>query len=115
MASSHSVPVTRFKLVFYAPGSAVDACQNAVFAAGAGRNSSGKHAEECWFVMVNSQFRPVVATNPIVGSVVKMQRRQEVRVEVICFGEDIARKAVEALKGSVDIYLFVLFITLRLR
>ena len=36
--------------------------------------------------------------NPNIGSVGKLEEVQEFRVETLCLGEDITRKAVEALK-----------------
>ncbi|KNG85100.1 structural toxin protein RtxA [Aspergillus nomiae NRRL 13137] len=70
----------RFRLVFFAPPSAVPACKTAIFSAG------------------TSQFRPGDAANPHIGKVGELETTEEVRVEALCASEDIARKAVEALK-----------------
>ena len=48
--------------------------------------------------MGNGQFRPGDAANPHIGDVGKLEHTEEVRVEVMCFGEEIARQAVAALK-----------------
>ena len=48
--------------------------------------------------MGTGQFRPGDAANPHIGSVGALEQVQEARVETLCIGEDVARKAVEALK-----------------
>ena len=89
----------RFKLVFSVPQSALEACKAAIFAAGAGRYPGpGNYTECCWTVMGSGQFRPGDAANPHIGSVDALEEVQETRVETLCLGEDVARKAVEALK-----------------
>ena len=78
---------------------ALEACKAAIFAAGAGCYPGGNYTECCWTVLGNGQFRPGDKANPHIGSVGKVEHTEEARVEVICFGEDIARKAVAALKA----------------
>ena len=78
MATVVSAATAKFRLVFFAPAPALEACKAAIFAAG--------------------QFRPGDAANPHTGIVGKLEHTEEARVEAICFGEDIARKAVAALK-----------------
>ena len=48
--------------------------------------------------MGTGQFRPGDTANPHIRSVGALEDVQEARVETLCFGEDVARKAVEALK-----------------
>src|SRR5271155_5571868 len=87
----------RFKLVFFVPPSALVACKAAIFAAGAGRYPGpGNYTECCWTAM--GQFRPGDTANPHIGSVGALEEVQEARVETLCIGEDVARKAVGALK-----------------
>jgi hypothetical protein len=89
----------RFKLVFLVPPSALVACKAAIFAAGAGRYPGpGNYTECCWTVMGTGQFRPGDTANPHIGSVGTLEEVQVARVETLCLGEDVARKAVEALK-----------------
>src|SRR5271170_3428984 len=89
----------RFKLVFNVPASALEACKAAIFAAGAGRYPGpGNYTECCWTAMGTGQFRPGDTANPHVGSVGALEQVQEARVETLCVGEDVVRKAVEALK-----------------
>ena len=90
---------TRFTLVFFVPPSALVACKAAIFAAGAGRYPGpGNYTECCWTAMGTGQFRPGDTANPHIGSVGALEELQEARVETLCLGEDVARKAVEALK-----------------
>lgn len=89
----------RFKLVFFVPPSALGACKTAIFAAGAGRfPGPGNYTECCWTVVGTGQFRPGDTANPHIGSVGALAEVQEARVETLCDGEEITRKAVEALK-----------------
>ncbi len=89
----------RFKLVFYVPKSALAACKAAIFAAGAGRYPGpGNYTECCWTAMGTGQFRPGDTANPHIGSVGALEEVQEAKVETVCLSEDVAKKAVEALK-----------------
>ncbi|PVH72237.1 hypothetical protein DL98DRAFT_470747 [Cadophora sp. DSE1049] len=90
----------KFMLVFFAPVPALEACKTAIFAAGAGYYPEGKYTECCWTILGNGQFRPRDAANPHTGRVGKLEHTKKARVEVICFSEDIARKAVAALKAA---------------
>ena len=104
MAKVVSNTAARFKLVFYAPESAIPACKTAIFAAGAGRYPGpGNYTECCWTGMGTGQFRPGDGANPNIGSVGVLEEVKEARVETLCVGEDVARKAIEALKKWVFI------------
>ena len=90
---------TRFKLVFFVPESAHKACKTAIFAVGAGRYpGQGNYTECCWTTMGTGQFRPGDTANPNIGSVGALEEVKEARVETLCVGEDVAKKAVDALK-----------------
>jgi len=92
----------RFKLIFFVPPPALAACKSAIFAAGAGRYPGpGNYTECCWTTLGTGQFRPGDAAKPNMGKVGELEEVQEARVETICLGEDVVRKAVEALKRSV--------------
>ncbi len=98
MAAVVTAPA-RFKLVFHVPPSALAVCKSAIFAAGAGRYPGpGNYTECCWTTMGTGQFRPGDTANPHIGGVGVLEEVQEARVETLCVGEDVARKAVEALK-----------------
>jgi hypothetical protein len=88
----------RFKLVFFVPPAAAEACKAAIFAVGAGRYPAGKYTECCWTSSGTGQFRPGDSANPHIGKVGQLEHTDEVRVETLCLGEDVARKSVEALK-----------------
>ncbi|KAI0485338.1 GTP cyclohydrolase 1 type 2/Nif3 [Xylariaceae sp. FL0804] len=99
MASSAAAAV-RFSLVFYAPRDAVAACKAAVFRAGAGRYPGpGNYTECCWSAAGTGQFRPGDAARPHLGRVGELEEVPEVRVETLCATEDVARRAVAALKS----------------
>jgi hypothetical protein len=98
MTALFSATATKFRLVFFTPVHSLEACKAAVFTAGAGRYPVGKYTECCWTVLGTGQFRPGDAANPHIGEVGKLEYTEEVRVEVMCFGEEVARKAVAALK-----------------
>lgn len=94
-----SASLRKFRPIFFAPSSSIAACKEAVFAAGAGRYPGpGSYTECCWTTMGNGQFRPGNAANPHIGRVGQLEETQEMRVETLCVGEDVARKAVDALK-----------------
>ncbi|KJZ75256.1 hypothetical protein HIM_05450 [Hirsutella minnesotensis 3608] len=88
-----------FRLVFNVPESHLAACKRAVFATGAGRYPTGNYTECCWTALGTGQFRPGDGTNPHIGSTGELEQVPEVRVETPCVGEDVVRKAVEALKA----------------
>lgn len=92
----------RFKLVFYAPTTAVEACKSAIFAAGAGRYPGcGGYTECAWTSLGTGQFRPGDAANPNIGKVGELEKVEEAKVETLCVGRDVAERAVEALKTYV--------------
>ncbi|KAG4430520.1 hypothetical protein IFR05_014006 [Cadophora sp. M221] len=100
MAGVLSVSATKFRLFFTTPAHSLETCKAAVFAAGAGRYADGNYTGCCWSVVGKGQFRAGDAANPQIGEVGKLEHTEEVRVEVMCFGEETARKAVAALKSA---------------
>lgn len=88
--------IQRFKLVFFVPTTALTVCKKAIFDAGAGRYPN--YAECCFQTPGTGQFRPVDAAKPNIGEVGKLEEVDEVRVETVCNGREMAQKAVEALK-----------------
>ncbi|KAH8902290.1 hypothetical protein BR93DRAFT_258042 [Coniochaeta sp. PMI_546] len=92
---------TRFRLVFHVPTSHLAVTKAAVFSAGAGRfPGPGNYTECCFTVLGTGQFRPGDAANPHLGKVGELEEVQEASVETLCVGEDVVRKAVEALKNA---------------
>ncbi|KAF2267622.1 hypothetical protein CC78DRAFT_530717 [Lojkania enalia] len=93
--------VQRFKLVFFVPQSALQACKTAIFGAGAGRYPGPGGYTECAFTSKGvGQFRPGDAANPNIGEVGKLEEVEELRVETLCMGREVAARAVEALKKA---------------
>lgn len=91
----------RFRLIFRVPLSEAEACKKAIFAAGAGRYPGpGQYTECCFSSTGTGQFRPGDTANPNIGSVGQIEKVPEMRIETVCVGEDVARKAVEALKKA---------------
>lgn len=93
-------PTTRFGLVFYAPPDSIAACKEAIFSAGAGcYPGAGNYTQVCWSTTGTGQFRPGETATPHIGKAGALEETPEVRVEMMCLGEDVARKAVAALKA----------------
>ncbi|KAL4780660.1 GTP cyclohydrolase 1 type 2/Nif3 [Aspergillus varians] len=93
--------LTKFQLIFHVPPAFLDPVKRAIFAAGAGRYpGQGDYTECCWIATGTGQFRPGASANPVIGKVGDLETLEEVRVETVCVGEDVARKAVEALKKA---------------
>ncbi|EHK17364.1 uncharacterized protein TRIVIDRAFT_88538 [Trichoderma virens Gv29-8] len=91
---------TIFKLIFYVPETHIEVCKAAIFAAGAGRYPNSSYTECCWTALGTGQFRPVAGANPHIGQLDKLESVAEVRVEAPCVGQDVTKKAVEALKKA---------------
>jgi hypothetical protein len=87
----------RYKLVFFVPVVALEACKSAIFSTGAGRYPN--YTECCWVSIGTGQFRPANSANPNIGKVGELERVEEARVEILCVGESIVKSAVEALKA----------------
>lgn len=99
MAAAFSAAI-RFKLVFFVPESALEACKSAIFAAGAGHYPGPGGYTECyWTAMGIGQYRPGETTKPHIGRVGALEEVKEAKVETICLNEEVARKAVQALKA----------------
>lgn len=98
MASTASI--IRYKLIFFVPPPSLSACKSAIFAAGAGRYPGpGNYTEVCFATLGTGQFRPGDTAKPAIGTVGKVEEVEEYRVEILCSGEDVVRRAVGALKG----------------
>ena len=87
----------KFKLVFNAPVSSVEACKAAIFGAGAGRYPN--YTECCFTTIGTGQFRPGDKANPHIGKVGDLEYVESAKVEAVCIGEETVKKVVEALKA----------------
>src|SRR5262245_31569503 len=76
--------LSRFKLVYFVPASALASTKAAIFAAGAGRYPGpGGYTECCWQTAGTGQFRPGKNANPNIGSVGELESVEDVRVETL--------------------------------
>ncbi|RPA78150.1 structural toxin protein RtxA [Ascobolus immersus RN42] len=90
----------RYKLIFYTPLPPCETIKSAIFATGAGTFPGGKYSHCAFESLGTGQFLPVEGSgaNPNIGEVGKVERVEEKRVEIMCVGEEVVRRAVEALK-----------------
>ena len=86
-----------YKLVFYVPESHLEVVKSAVFETGAGK--IGDYDQCCWQVLGCGQFRPLIGSDPHVGSLNKLEVLDEYRVELVCT-DKLVNAAVAALKRS---------------
>ncbi|MCH9741875.1 MAG: NGG1p interacting factor NIF3 [Proteobacteria bacterium] len=84
-----------FHFAFYVPETHVEAVKTAIFAAGAGKVG---HYDCCsWQTVGQGQFRPLLGAQPFIGSVDRVEKVIEIKVETVCHAEHI-QAAVAALK-----------------
>jgi hypothetical protein len=103
--SSIAVAAKRFKLVFFVPPSHIAAVKAAIFNAGAGRYPGpGNYTECAWTSLGKGQFRAGHNANPHTGKIGELTEIEEARVETLVVGEEVVKKAVEALKRLVFIW-----------
>lgn len=93
------VPVLkRYKLIFFVPPSHLAPCKTALFATGAGTFPGGKYSHCCFETRGTGQFRPNDGADPAIGKVGEVETVEEVKVEMICVGREVAERAVSELK-----------------
>ena len=86
-----------FKICVYVPEKSVETVKQALFDAGAGR--IGNYDSCCWQTEGTGQFRPLAGSNPAIGSQGEVEFVREVKIELVCEDELVAR-AVQALRDS---------------
>lgn len=99
--------VQRFKLIIFVPTTHLEPVKKAIFAAGAGHYP--KYSECCFITLGTGSFRPAADANPFIGkagSNSQVEEVEEARLETVCSGEDVVRRAVEALKKYVIPFFF---------
>ncbi|KAE9988184.1 hypothetical protein EG328_000140 [Venturia inaequalis] len=88
----------KYKLVFFVPLPSLNSCKAAIFAVGAGRYPGpGNYTEACFQSLGTGQFRPGSTARPNIGTPGELERVEEMKVETICVGRDVVKRAVEAL------------------
>ena len=93
--------IARYKLIFYTPLPPLEKIKSALFAAGAGAHPGGKYTHVSFQSRGTGQFMPRTGANPHIGTVGAIEKVEEMRVEVLCAGEDVLKEAVKALKRCV--------------
>lgn len=87
----------KYRISFYVPETHAEAVKNALFEAGAGRYDN---YEQCsWETRGIGQFRAKDAATPFLGSVGKLERVEELRIEMVC-SEECLLPALRALVNS---------------
>jgi hypothetical protein len=86
-----------YKISFFVPTDYAEIVKQAVFKEGAGR--VGDYAECSWETLGTGQFKPLEGSDPFIGSSEKLERVQELKVEMIC-EEGVIKAAINALKQA---------------
>ena len=86
-----------YKLIFYVPENDAELVKESVFKTGAG--TLGNYSHCSWETKGLGQFKPLTGSNPTIGSQNKLEKVEELRVEILCSNENI-KAAVHALKDS---------------
>jgi len=86
-----------YKLIFYVPQNEAETVKNSIFNTGAGKIGNYSHCS--WETSGIGQFMPLDGANPTIGTLEKLERVQELRVEILCEDSNI-NEAVAALKRS---------------
>ena len=94
--SSEPIP-DRYKLIFFAPVPNAEECKEAVFATGAGVFPGGKYTKTAFQTKGQGQFLPGDGAAPAIGDVGALEYVEELKVEVMCVGQAVMMKAIEAL------------------
>ena len=84
-----------FILCFIVPESHLEVVKDAVFKAGAGKINNYSHCS--WQILGEGQFMPLTGSNAFIGTINKIEKIPEYKVETICDDEHI-KDVVAALK-----------------
>lgn len=86
-----------YKLCFFVPATFAEKVKQAVFETGAGR--LGNYEECAWQTSGQGQFKPLETANPFIGASGRLERVEELRVELLC-SDDVVHEAVRELKKA---------------
>ena len=86
-----------YKLCFFVPLSHAEEAKKAVFEAGGGR--IGDYDCCAWQTLGQGQFRPLEGSNPHLGEHGRLERVDELKVELVC-EDGLIRDVVEAMKQA---------------
>lgn len=84
-----------YKICVYVPENTVEKVKQALFDAGAGR--IGNYDCCCWQTAGSGQFRPLKNSHPAIGSINKIERVSEIKIELVC-AEKYIESAIKAMK-----------------
>jgi len=85
------------KLTFYVPVELAESVKTALFNVGVGKIGNYEH---CSFQTLGTgQFRPLQGANPHIGQIEKLEKVEELRVEMV-LDDIILGDAIRALKNS---------------
>tara|TARA_R110001599_G_scaffold106086_2_gene267399 strand:- start:11 stop:322 length:312 start_codon:yes stop_codon:yes gene_type:complete len=84
-----------YKISFFVPIDYAEKVKQALFDEGAG--TMGDYAECSWEILGTGQFKPLKGSDPFIGSPNKLERVQELKVEMLCH-EKLVKNAIKALK-----------------
>lgn len=85
------------KLECYIPNAHLEAVQEALFDAGAGK--IGQYDRCCWVTEGRGQYRPLPGSQPFMGEVGQLHTTAEVKLELV-FEAELKEKVVAALKAA---------------
>lgn len=92
-------PTPLYKLIFFVPPSSLQACKFALFALGAGTHPGSKYTHCSYETRGTGQFRAEDGANPAIGKVGEVEQVEEVKVEMLCAGKELASRAMGELRS----------------
>lgn len=90
----------QYTLSFYVPKEHTRTTIEAIHKTGAGTWPGNTYGETCFIIEGKGQFRPLEGAKPHTGMVGELERTDENKVEIIIFGKEVLRKAVNAMKET---------------
>lgn len=76
-----------YKICFFVPLDSSEKVKEAMFGAGAGR--IGNYDYCCWQTLGQGQFRPLQGSRPAIGQQNKVEKLDELKIEMVCSDECI--------------------------
>lgn len=86
-----------YKFSFFVPLSHAEKVKNAVFNQGAGK--LGAYEECCWETLGTGQYKPLEGSQPFQGECNKLERVQELKVEMVC-AEGVIKQVIKVFKEA---------------
>lgn len=86
-----------YKLIFYVPLDNAEEVKEEIFKTGAG--SIGNYSHCSFETMGTGQFKPLSGANPSIGTIEKLEKIKELKVEILCEQKNI-KEAILAMKAS---------------